>query len=51
MWNENSDRVKCNHCGERFDRGESTSVFDGSGQALYHCPNCSRWTGGPPPDA
>ena len=46
-----NERVTCNHCGERFDREDTASVFDGSGRALYRCPHCSRWTHGPPPDA
>ena len=46
-----NERVTCNHCGERFNREDTASVFDGSGQALYRCPHCSRWTHGPPPDA
>jgi len=42
--------VTCSHCGERFARDDTTTVFDGTGQALYRCPNCQRWTQGPPPE-
>jgi len=51
MSDENDGWVSCTHCNERFDRTGTASVFDGSGQALYRCPHCSRWTHGPPPDA
>ena len=40
--------VRCEQCGQRFERGAAGGTFDGTA-AFYRCPACGEWVEGPPP--
>ena len=41
--------IRCPDCGHGFDRDAAASAFFDGEEARYQCPECGRWSEGPPP--